>query len=550
MSIGIITVCDISIKIENENLWRGNWPPILCFVVTFCWFGIFACMGVDIHHDGIMLKPATDVANGQVLFRDTFTQYGALTTFIQALALKVFGSYLVVIRLTTVFFYSLSAVLLYYIWRNFLSSSFFWITYGMFLIMPPFYGWIFNPWSSIYALFFMLLTNICMINFIRRGSVLCLWGAGVSSALTFWCRQPNGIVMYLALFLFFAICLALERKSWKKILNNLSIYTAVYVICFMCFLVYLGLNDALADWYFQSIRFMFSFGIEGREATSLFKCLFPRSVFIVFPIVTLSVLCISIYSLVNRRHDSERPMGLMLIVTAIIGLASWHQYFPVPCLRHFYWASIPMLGFYAFAIQEIVNFSIKVMPLHFARYFGKLYFKFTAKMPVPHLLSGLSKLLLIVILLLPFYSTATRMAKDMPAKLMSISGSRVFYDSPLKYMLLSDSEYQFFKAFQSVMNRLPPEFANSRGINFTNGAFFSLYFPNGNNFFPMYVNFGNSVYPDYTYQAGRVLAECRPIVISHKKLEFPSYSLFSVIETHKYPIYFYLPNTKASPDEL
>ncbi|MCX6985204.1 MAG: glycosyltransferase family 39 protein, partial [Lentisphaerae bacterium] len=155
--------------------------------------------------------------------------YGALTTFIQALALKVFGPYLIVIRLTTVFFYSLSAVLLYYIWRNFLSPSFFWITYGMFLVLPPFYGWIFNPWSSIYALFFMLLANIFMINFIRRGSVLWLWGAGVSSALTFWCRQPNGIVMYLALVLFFAICLALEWKSWRRILNNIGICTAAYV---------------------------------------------------------------------------------------------------------------------------------------------------------------------------------------------------------------------------------------------------------------------------------------------------------------------------------
>jgi hypothetical protein len=482
-------------------------------------------MGVDVHHDGIMLKPATDVANGQMLFRDTFTQYGALTTFIQALALKVFGPYLIVIRLTTVFFYSLSSVLLYYIWRNFLSPAFFWITYGMFLVLPPFYGWIFNPWSSIYALFFMLLANICMINFIRRGSVLWLWCAGVSSALTFWCRQPNGIVMYLALFLYFAICLALERKSWRRILNNLATCTAAYVICSLCFLVYLGLNDALADWYFQSIRFMFSFGIEDREVTSLFKCLFPGSVFIVFPILTLSVLCVSLYSLANRKREAERPMGLMLIVTAIIGLASWHQYFPVPCFRHLYWASIPMLGFYAFAIQWIINFSGKAVPLHLH-------------------MSGLSKLLLIVILLLPFYGTVTRMAKDMPAKLMSISESRVFYDSPLKYMLLRDSEYQLFKAFGSVMDRLPPEFANSRGINFTNGAFFSLYFPNGNNFFPMYVNFGNSVYPDYTYQAGRVLAECRPIVISHKKLEFPDYSLFSAIETHKSPIYFYLPDER------
>ncbi|MCS6273708.1 MAG: hypothetical protein H2169_05070, partial [Opitutus sp.] len=46
----------------------------------------FAAIGVDSHHDGIMLKPAMDVLSGQVLFRDTFSQYGPLTTYFQALA--------------------------------------------------------------------------------------------------------------------------------------------------------------------------------------------------------------------------------------------------------------------------------------------------------------------------------------------------------------------------------------------------------------------------------------------------------------------------------
>ena len=46
-------------------------------------------LGVDAHHDGIMLKPALDVLAGQVLFRDTFTQYGALTTYLQAAALWI-----------------------------------------------------------------------------------------------------------------------------------------------------------------------------------------------------------------------------------------------------------------------------------------------------------------------------------------------------------------------------------------------------------------------------------------------------------------------------
>ncbi len=593
------------VKDEYKNIWMSILPPIMCFIVTFCWFGIFACMGVDVHADGIMLKPATDVANGQVLFRDTFTQYGALTTFIQALALKMFGQYLIVIRLTTVLFYSLSAVLLYYIWRNFLTPAFFWIMYGLFLLLPPFYGLTFLPWSSIYALFFILLANVFMIGFIKRGFVWLLWGAGASSALAFWCRQPTGIVMYLALFLYFAVCLALERKSWRRILINFGICTAAYLICSMCFLIYLWLNDALADWYIQSIRFMFTFGIEGREATSLFKCLFPASVFRIIPIVTLSVLCVSLYLLFNKKRDGDRPINRMLVVTAIIGLASWHQYFPVPCALHLCWAAIPMLGFYVYVIQRIVDFPVEriLMPLSvqlprssrlllamilmnlmliivaiiglasWYQYFPAYSWDYCSaaalmlgvyafaikriiSFPIEDMPMYLSKpliyllnLLLAVILMMPFYSMLSKMAKGVTVSLTNLPERQVFIDSPLKYMLLSHEEYRFFQSFRFIMGQMPPEFAGRRWINLTPNAFYALYFPNGNNFFPMHVNWGNSVYPDYFDKVNHVLADVRPIVISYDKLDVPGYKLFAVIEKTEPKIIFHLPGLKANSQE-
>lgn len=520
-----------NIKNGYNDLLRKHWPPFLCFTVTFLWFGIFACIGIDLGHDGVMLKPAIDVANGQVLFRDTFTQYGALTTFIQALALKMFGPYLIVIRLTTVLFYSLSVMLLYYIWRNFLAPSFFWIMYGLFLVLAPFYFWIFLPWSSIYALFFMLLANLYMITFIKRGSAWLLWAAGATSALAFWCRQPSGIVMYLALLLYFAVCLTLEWKNWKRILNNFGMCTAGYLICCLLFLVYLALNDALTDWFFQSIRFMFVFGIEGegRQEASLINCLFPSSVFIVFPIAALSVLCVCLYSLFIKKREEGRATERMLIVTAIIGLASWHQYFPVPCLRHFYWAAIPMLGFYAFAIQRVVNLTVDKIPLHLSKYWTRF-----------------SKLLLVVTLLLPFYSSAISMARDAKSKLSSIPDYMFFHDSFLKYMLITNTAYQYFYDIQSVVERIPPEFAARPGLNLADFGIYALCFPNGNNLFPMYVNWGNNVYPNYFDQVNYALTELRPMVITDKKLEFPGYKLFAVIKNMKPPLLFYLPDEKEN----
>jgi len=79
--------------------------PLALFALTLTIASIFSVLGVDPHHQGIMFKPAFDVAHGQMLFRDTFTQYGALTTLLHAWALRIFGDYLVVIQIETALFY-------------------------------------------------------------------------------------------------------------------------------------------------------------------------------------------------------------------------------------------------------------------------------------------------------------------------------------------------------------------------------------------------------------------------------------------------------------
>src|SRR3954470_22772839 len=71
--------------------------------------------GVDPHHDGIMLKPALDVLAGQTLFRDTFMQYGALTTYLQALALWIQPT-LMSLRALTLLAHAVALLFLYAAW--------------------------------------------------------------------------------------------------------------------------------------------------------------------------------------------------------------------------------------------------------------------------------------------------------------------------------------------------------------------------------------------------------------------------------------------------
>ena len=53
---------------------------ILLFSTLFVFF--FARINFEPHHTGLMYKTALDVAEGKILFRDTFAQYGALTSLL------------------------------------------------------------------------------------------------------------------------------------------------------------------------------------------------------------------------------------------------------------------------------------------------------------------------------------------------------------------------------------------------------------------------------------------------------------------------------------
>jgi hypothetical protein len=45
---------------------------LFLFFLTFAVAGYFSTLGIDPHHDGIMLKPAIDFAEGKILFKESF----------------------------------------------------------------------------------------------------------------------------------------------------------------------------------------------------------------------------------------------------------------------------------------------------------------------------------------------------------------------------------------------------------------------------------------------------------------------------------------------
>ena len=96
----------------------------------------FARLVVDLHHDGIMLKPALDVLSGQTLFRDTFMQYGALSCYLQALALWLHPT-LLALKLQAVAAYGVSLFFLYGAWRQILPRSLAILSCGLLVLFFP-----------------------------------------------------------------------------------------------------------------------------------------------------------------------------------------------------------------------------------------------------------------------------------------------------------------------------------------------------------------------------------------------------------------------------
>jgi hypothetical protein len=174
----------------------GTRELVFASVVALILLGVwlpFARVGLDRHHDGIMLKPALDVLAGQVLFRDTFSQYGALTTYLHVLGLWIQPT-LLTLRVMSVVAMVLAGLIFYAAWREILPVSLAAAASGLYAVCVYFMlpGWLVLPWSSDFAMLFQAVTFFALLKILRSGEWTWAVVTGMSCAAVFWCRQPVG----------------------------------------------------------------------------------------------------------------------------------------------------------------------------------------------------------------------------------------------------------------------------------------------------------------------------------------------------------------------
>ena len=232
--------------------------PLLAFTMTTAVFLPFARLGIDSYHDGVMLKPALDVFSGQRLFGDTWSHYGALSTYIQVFFLWAMGKTLLAVKVGTVLAYGLTASILSLAWRRFLPSSLVVLSLVVCLLLADFFNYsekqIMLPWSSVYAMVFQALGLLYLLKTIDGSSIIDPFVCGASAALVTWCRMPVGVFHSAACAVFLALMLYSRSGRKRYVLASVG-FLAGMLLVHCLFFSHLWATGSITDWYIQNIRF-------------------------------------------------------------------------------------------------------------------------------------------------------------------------------------------------------------------------------------------------------------------------------------------------------
>lgn len=360
--------------LERCFTWLGSWrgglviQGLLVFAVGFGFHAYLAPYGVDPHHDGIMFKPALDVSQGRMVFRDTFTQYGGVTVLLQAAALKLFGARLLVLKLQTAVTYGLVFLVFWRAWCR---------------LVPPWVAMLFCfvgsvlgpdpiaealPWSSVFALLFQGLTLLWAIRYWEAGREYELVLSGMAAALAFWCRQPVGVFLAAAALGAIVVialrvppvCRQRPRAFSARMLFGQSrlgraaaamlLFGGGLLLVNAIILLWLAQADALIDWWKQSIVLAKIWSEQtgrGHSLEVVLERLFPGGDLKMWCLLAVAALIQTLRSaspFLDPQAPDPNTLNAHALLAGAVSVSSWMQYYPVACVYHCYWAAIPMLG--------------------------------------------------------------------------------------------------------------------------------------------------------------------------------------------------------------
>ncbi len=486
-----------------------KWYPFLrrtlIFILVVLYFGTFAPLGLDFHHDGIMFIPALRVASGGMVFRDVFCQYGLLSPVLQGLSLYLGGHELLVMKYFSVLFYAGSAVLLDIIWERFLTARWRNFLLLIYFSLMPDQMVTFHAWSSIFALFFSLAALWLLLKHLSGRNRLYLALSGIFTGLAFLSRHPVGVVCYLAISgsLFFDTMLEpVQKRSWKKFTFDLSSATITFSAVLGATALLLYCCNAWDDFILQCFTYVSGFvssrgrgggsesgGAWGYLAESLMPFItdngFSDSIFATLPLFALywwyKATCTAVH------QPEKKKYYVMMCALAIFAFGSWHQYYPVPCVRHLFWGGVPFFGFFVLSIRALWQYN-------------------GSRKKLAKILTVLCLFQYVICALPRIYGGVTR--------LKGVSHRHVSDIPGLRGIKLTRGEFRVINYMRSSFDRLPESMKKRGVVNYTKDGLWSIILPDAGFRHPQFINMGKALYPDYDEKVMQFVKEYKPVILS------------------------------------
>lgn len=298
-------------------------------------FSPFATRGFDYHHHGLVLATLRRILNGEVLYRDVWSQYGPLPTYLQALVSKVIGFELVNLQYLTCIVLASSGAIMFKVWEEAFSrlsatvAVCFWA--GTSYFFDSKYSML--PWSSEFALLFLCLAIYLpraralssvesLGKRVFRGLSIRFLLSGVCLGLSFWCRLNTGITAVT----FFVLLLFLLRKF----AFGASVVIG-FVGCVVLGLILLGSVGAADEFIEQTILWPGRWSREIWGATPV-EMISYGLIFVAIPSILLFVVLHAILSYKGLARTIRVVVGFVFFLT-LRALRSNQQ------TNDFYWNS-------------------------------------------------------------------------------------------------------------------------------------------------------------------------------------------------------------------
>lgn len=228
---------------------RWSWFDLLVVLIcaaSFCCSWIESIVNYDNLHWGSAYLCALDLKRGAIPHSQALVFYGFFQTWFQSVALTVFGERLMSVGIITGLFYSLTLFLSYRIFRRFMPEHLSFIAVLLIFLIHPY---IIYPAPNYFMYTFQLLALIFFLKYSESRYYGFL--AGFFLSISLLSRYSSFIAILPPIIILLGWEFYTVQRTKKHIIKKIAIVFTGLVIPLIMFAVYLAMNSALGNFFYQ-----------------------------------------------------------------------------------------------------------------------------------------------------------------------------------------------------------------------------------------------------------------------------------------------------------